>query len=71
MLKVKVCLPQTIMKQQPFLTQYQGRVMTVVASHRLRRDLPYYFELEGAVSKKGKPYFFMREWLDPITTIVE
>ena len=68
---VKVCLPQTIMKQQPFLEQYQGRVMRIVASHRLRRDLPYFFELEGAVSQKGKPYFFMREWLDPICTMVE
>ena len=64
MIEVKVCIPQTVLKDQPFLEKYQGQIMKISKGYRHNRDLHIYYELEGAKSEKGIPYSFLREWLD-------
>ena len=73
MLTVRVCLPQTIRKQQPFLVKYQGRVMPIVRIRRFDNRPPEcrYYELEGAVSEKDLQYAFLRKWLEPVVIRVE
>lgn len=62
MIQVRVKVPETVLKDQPFLREYQGQTMFISKVIRLRQWI-FYYEFEGAVSAKGIPYTFMREWL--------
>lgn len=45
------------------LGKFNGKAFTVVKKVPLGRNAVPYFELKGAVSDKGIPYAFVREWL--------
>ena len=45
------------------LNKYDGEIMKVSRKKPLGSANTPYFELDGAVSDKGIPYAFIREWL--------
>jgi hypothetical protein len=57
-----VNVPKMDVENFAILGKYNGQAMKVAKKVLLGNGLPY-FELEGAVSDKGIPYAFVREWL--------
>lgn len=57
-----VNVPKMDFENYAILGKYNGKAMKVTKKVLLGNGLPY-FELEGAVSDKGIPYAFVREWL--------
>lgn len=58
-----VNVPKFEAESYAILGKYNGKLMTVVKKVPLGRNGIPYFELKDAVSDKGIPYAFVREWL--------
>ena len=61
--KVEVRIPQKDKADNPMLMQYNGQIMRITRRQPCGCALIPYYELEGAVSPKGKPYAFVKEWI--------
>lgn len=69
--EVLVSLPKDEMIPENML-KFHGVIATVDKIRKVKRAniTESYFELSGAVSDKGIPYGFMKEWLLPTSTKV-
>lgn len=69
--EVLVSLPSDEMIPEN-MSKYHGAIATVDKIRKIKRAniTETYYELSGAVSDKGIPYGFMKEWLLPTSTKV-
>lgn len=69
--EVLINLPKDEMMPENML-KFHGATATVDKIRKIKRAniTESYFELSGAVSDKGIPYGFMKEWLLPTSTKV-
>ncbi len=64
---VYVKIPQSVLKTQPFLREYDGKTMKVSKMRVIaNQNWNTYYELEGAVGKNEMPFSFMRDWVEPV-----
>ena len=63
-MKVKVMLPLSEKTVNNVIRQFDGTITTISNALTTPKALPQY-NLDGCVSKFGKPYWFLEDWLVP------